>query len=92
MSRALSEAKKGIRKQGPCAMCGWHPYAAHRVIDTEMVSVANGASLQSVADEYGEKSVEEMVWRWYALRELLQDKLYKATTATGYPVTGEKGN
>jgi hypothetical protein len=72
---SVKEAKKRIRKQGPCAMCGWHPYAAHRRIDTEMYAVANGEPIASVAQEYGEESVQAMVTKWTALLQLLQDRV-----------------
>ena len=61
-------AKKAIRKQGPCAICGG-PYAAHRLIDTQMERVAAGDHIEAVADDY-DTNVSDMVTSWIALMEL----------------------
>lgn len=73
MRKLEREARKRIKDQGPCAFCGG-PFAAHRTVDAQMLMVAAGDSLESVADAYREASVEAMVWRWYALSSILQSK------------------
>lgn len=69
----VGEAKKRIRKQGPCLMCGQIPYAAHRLIDAQMGRVVGGEPIEDVADDY-ETTVPKMVAGWVALMELLANK------------------
>jgi hypothetical protein len=66
---SIAAAKRAIIAQGGCGICGG-PYAAHRMIDTQMEHVAAGDPIDVVADDYG-LSVEEMVLRWMAYVNLL---------------------
>lgn len=65
----LATARASIIAQGPCGICGG-PYAAHRMIDTQMGCVAAGDAPERVADDY-DTTVEEMVARWIAYVDLL---------------------
>lgn len=76
MPSLIAEAKKRIRKQGPCAMCGLIPYAAHRTIDAQMGRVVGGDPIEDVAQDY-ETTVPKMVAGWIALMELLGSKARK---------------
>lgn len=72
----LSSAAARIVEQGPCGICGG-PYAAHRMIDTQMECVSAGDSLEAVAADCG-TTVADMVTSWCALIDLLYDAAVEA--------------
>ncbi len=65
------QAKQAIRKQGPCGICGG-PYAAHRIIATQMERIIAGDDINYVADDY-DTTVADMVAHWHALIDVLYD-------------------
>jgi hypothetical protein len=69
----LREGKRRVKKQGPCGICGAHPFAYHRLFDAEFGMVMSGESLAKVADWYGEPSVEAMIARWRGFLDCLYD-------------------
>lgn len=69
--REAKRAKRAVRDQGPCGICGG-PYAAHRTIDTQMGCVIAGDDIAQVANGY-DTTVAEMVTHWHAYIEVLQD-------------------
>ena len=76
--KAIREGKRLVKKQGPCLICGRVPFAYHRLFDAELGMLIAGESLESVALEYGEDSIEDMVARWRGFLECLYDLAAKA--------------
>jgi hypothetical protein len=70
-TQRIAAARKSIRKQGPCALCGGK-YAAHRVVDAQVGRVVAGDSMESVADDY-RTDVATMLATWAALLDLLNE-------------------
>ncbi len=67
---------QAIRAQGPCRICGG-PYAAHRIIDTQMELVIAGDDIDQVAAIY-DTTTPAMVEHWQALIDVLHDDMRQA--------------
>ncbi len=65
------QAKQAIRKQGPCGICGG-PYAAHRMVATQMERIIAGDDIAQVANDY-DTTVAAMVTHWSTYIEVLSD-------------------
>jgi hypothetical protein len=74
-------ARARIIAQGPCGICGG-PYAAHRMIDTQMGCVAAGDAPERVAADY-DTTVDAMVETWMGYIDLLD----RPPTAAELPPT-----